>query len=241
MCKKLINRNLIQRKSRDQKGELCDASEAQQEEARVLFFPSKDSANEKHWTLGLLQLSQLPFLLYKSILLPLPHGDLPESCHGCRLWNAVLGWSHINQFLLEKLLAAYLFQVNKCIVVWEGNTLLWLSFGLCIWHDRLLPSLGRLPIGISFSSSGILSCSFIWNIFLCYLSLSKLLCISVYVVSWLDFLTLENWFSVGNGLCVAAVHLPLIPQAVCSRGPLRELHGSFYCGRLTMWVVWWAW
>ena len=88
MCKKLMNRNLIQRKSRDQKGALCDPSEAQQEEARVLFFPSKDSANEKHRALGLLQPSQLPFLLYKSILLSLPRGDLPESCHDCRLWNA---------------------------------------------------------------------------------------------------------------------------------------------------------
>ena len=119
---KWLSSSSIQRKSRDQKGELCDASEAQQEKTRVLFFPSKGSAIEKHWTLGLLQPSQLPFLLYKSIHLPLPRGYLPESCQGCRLWNAVLGWSHINSFLLEKLLAAYLFQVNKCMVICGGET-----------------------------------------------------------------------------------------------------------------------
>ena len=47
-------------------------SRAQQQEERVLFFPGKDSANEKPWTLYLLSnIFQLSFHLCKSILLPL--------------------------------------------------------------------------------------------------------------------------------------------------------------------------
>ena len=50
-------------------------SRAQQEEERVLFFPGKDSDNEKPWTLCLLSnILQLSFHLCKSILLPLPCG-----------------------------------------------------------------------------------------------------------------------------------------------------------------------
>ena len=44
----------------------------------------------------------------------------------------------------------------------------------------------------------------------------------MYVVSWLDFLTLENWYSVGDGLHIAAVYSPLIPQAICSRVPPKR-------------------
>ena len=64
------------------------------------------------------------------------------------------------------------------------------------------------------------------------LPLSKLLCISVYVVSGLDFLTLENWSSVGKGLRIAAVHLPLILQAICSRVPSKRAAWVF--------LLWWA-
>ena len=40
-----------------------------QEEKGHLYFPNKDSANEKPWTL-LRQPIQLPFPFYKSILIP---------------------------------------------------------------------------------------------------------------------------------------------------------------------------
>lgn len=43
-------------------------SRAQQEE-RPLLFPGKDSANEKPWTPGSLQPSQLPCPLYERVLL----------------------------------------------------------------------------------------------------------------------------------------------------------------------------
>ena len=54
----------------------------------------------------------------------------------------------------------------------------------------------------------------------------------MYVVSWLDFLTLENWSSVGKGLRIAAVHLPLILQAICSRVPSKRAAWVF--------LLWWA-
>ena len=60
----------------------CKDSRAQQEEERLLFFLGKDSANEKPWTLCLLQPSQLPFPLYKTLLLPLPFRDLHVALHG---------------------------------------------------------------------------------------------------------------------------------------------------------------
>ena len=62
----------------------CGDSRAQQEEERLLLFPGKHSANEKPWTVCLLQPSQLPFALHKSILLPLLCGDLQVAHHGCR-------------------------------------------------------------------------------------------------------------------------------------------------------------
>lgn len=64
----------------------CEDSGAQQEED-TLFFPGKDSANEKPCTLCLLQPSQLPFTLYKSILIPLlcrgfaHHGSFAHVAH----------------------------------------------------------------------------------------------------------------------------------------------------------------
>ena len=67
----------------------CHDSKAQGEEERHCF-PGKDSANEKPWTLCLLQPSQLPFPLFKGILLPLLCQDLYLSCHGCRPQIAIL-------------------------------------------------------------------------------------------------------------------------------------------------------
>ena len=91
----------------------CDDSRAQQEEEKLLFFPGKDSANEKPWTLCLLQPCQLPFPLYKRVLLPLLCGDLYVACHGCRSQITILCWSRINPSLLERYLTVHLFQVSK--------------------------------------------------------------------------------------------------------------------------------
>lgn len=59
----------------------CDRSRDQQEGGGLLFSPSKDAASEKPRPLCLLQ---LPFPLYKRVLLPLPWGNLHMACHACR-------------------------------------------------------------------------------------------------------------------------------------------------------------
>ena len=46
-------------------------TQVQKEEERLLLFPGKDSANKKSRTLCLVWPSQLPFLLYRSVLPPL--------------------------------------------------------------------------------------------------------------------------------------------------------------------------
>ena len=52
-----------------------DKNRAQQEKERILFFPGKDSANEKPWTLCFLQPSQLPFSpSIKVFSFPCPEG-----------------------------------------------------------------------------------------------------------------------------------------------------------------------
>ena len=68
----------------------CDKSKAQQEEEGLLFFPGKDSANEKLRTLHLLQSSQLFFFFPLSQgILSLPCGEL-HLAHGGRLQDAIL-------------------------------------------------------------------------------------------------------------------------------------------------------
>ena len=68
--KKLINRNL--KKGRPEWRGLMpyDYSRAQHKEDRLLFFPGKDSADEKPWILCLLEPSQLPFPSYKVFSFP---------------------------------------------------------------------------------------------------------------------------------------------------------------------------
>ena len=68
--KKLINRNL--KKGRPEGGGLMpyDYSRAQHKADRLLFFPGKDSANEKPWILCLLEPSQVPFPSYKVFSFP---------------------------------------------------------------------------------------------------------------------------------------------------------------------------
>lgn len=48
----------------------CYDVRAQQEEEKFLIFPGKASANGKPWSPCLLELSQLPFSLYKSFSFP---------------------------------------------------------------------------------------------------------------------------------------------------------------------------
>ena len=79
------------------------------QEKRLLFFPGKDSANEKPWTLCSLQPSQLLFQSCKNILLSLPRRDLHVTCCGFRPQPGMLCWSWINSSLLEKYLEVYLF------------------------------------------------------------------------------------------------------------------------------------
>ena len=76
-CKIWINRNL-NTIGRPEEGALTPFkdSRAQQEEEKVLFFPGEDSANEKLWTLCLLQPSQLPFPPYKAFSFACYAGEL---------------------------------------------------------------------------------------------------------------------------------------------------------------------
>ena len=66
-----------------------DNSRTQQEEERLLFFPGKDSANDKPSTLfTIAPANSLP--LFISILLPLLCWHLHVACHGCRSQIAIL-------------------------------------------------------------------------------------------------------------------------------------------------------
>ena len=64
-------------------------------------FPSKDSANEKPRTLGVLWPFQLACPLCTNILLPLLGRDLHVAPHGCRPWTTILCWSQIKPSLLK--------------------------------------------------------------------------------------------------------------------------------------------
>ena len=60
----------------------CDDSRAQQEEERLLFFPGKESANEKPWTLLCYNLPNFLFLPTKVFSCP---------CHvGTCMWLAMV-------------------------------------------------------------------------------------------------------------------------------------------------------
>ena len=74
-------------------------------------FLARSQPMKSHgWALCLLYLSQLPFPLHKSVLLPFPCGNLYMAHHGYRPWTAVLYWSQINPSFLEKNLAVYCFR-----------------------------------------------------------------------------------------------------------------------------------
>ena len=79
----------------------CCHSRAQMEEDRALLS-FQHSANKKPWAACLLQPSQLPFPFYERVLLPPLCEDLYVAHNGCRPQIAILCWSQINSFLLEK-------------------------------------------------------------------------------------------------------------------------------------------
>ena len=91
----------------------CDGNRAQQKE-ETFFFPSKELASEKPWTLCVISL------------------PTSFSYHGGRPRIAILRWSQINPSLLEKHLLVYLFQINKSnyqvTLLWIGH-LAWI-FGI---------------------------------------------------------------------------------------------------------------
>lgn len=63
-----------------------------------------------------LQPSHLPFLFCK--IIPFLCGDLHVTHHGCRPWIAILYWSWINSYLLDKYLTVCLFDRS---VYWQVN------------------------------------------------------------------------------------------------------------------------
>ena len=116
-----------------------------------------------------------------------------------------------------------------------------LSFHLELYLlDHLSPS-------TSFSSYGVLPCSFVWNMFLCYLTLLNLL--FLFLVCWLGFSILEKWSFVGDILCISAPYSPLVTRAICSRdAPMWAvwvllLWRANYCGQSLVSVAgsWFGW
>lgn len=79
-------------------------------------------------------------------------------------------------------------------------------------------------------SSGVLSCSFVKNIFPCCLILFKFLFIFYVCGRFVMFLFLEKWPSVGDVLCVPAVYSSLVTQWPVPAGPRV---GSDLCCRLS--------
>ena len=104
------------------------------------------------------------------------------------------------------------FSLNSNFSLCSSNLLLIsLDIFTIITLDSLL---GRLPsCPLVSCCSGVLSCSFSLNTFLCYL-----IFIAMFVVGWLHFLTVEKWPSVGDILCVPATYSLLVTRATCSRG-----------------------
>ena len=86
MCKKLISKTLSRTARLEGVLMPCDNSRAQKEEECILFFPGKDSIRVSLFSLA----PQLPFPIYKSVFLPLPHGDLHVAHHSCRPQTAFL-------------------------------------------------------------------------------------------------------------------------------------------------------
>ena len=104
------------------------------------------------------------------------------------------------------------FSLNSNFSLCSSNLLLIsLDIFTIITLDSLL---GRLPsCPLVSCCSGVLSCSFSLNTFLCYL-----IFIAMFVVGWLNFLTVEKWPSVGDILCVPTTYSLLVTRATCSRG-----------------------
>ena len=80
-----------------------DGNTTRQEENSI-FFPGKDSANEKPWILGLQQPSQLPFPLYKRASLPLPFRGLAGGLPWLQTPIAILCLSSINPIFVREII-----------------------------------------------------------------------------------------------------------------------------------------
>ena len=113
-----------------------------------LSILEEDSTNEKPCTLFMVAppTPQLPFLLYKSILFPLPCGNL----QGWGTQIIILCKSWMNPSLLEKCLAVYLFLVNRFLAP-HSSTLAW----KIPWMEEpgRLQSMGSLRVGHHWATS----------------------------------------------------------------------------------------
>lgn len=136
----------------------CENSRSQQEEER-LFFPGKDPANEKLWTISYSPPKVL-FTLYKRVHRLFLHSNLHEVSQGCRLQIAIFCWSWINPYSLQKYLA-----VHICF----RSTFLW-SLGDQRRPSKALglvnkwvqdPRLNSLSLTAFFTKAGVWS-SFSW-------------------------------------------------------------------------------
>ena len=112
-CKnKLINQQKSQLNSVGSSFVPCYYSKAQWIEKRLLFFPGKDSANAKPWTV---LTTVFPTSLFKESTFPCKqYQEFHMAHHSWKPWNAISCWSWANLFLLEKYMEVYLFQVSRC-------------------------------------------------------------------------------------------------------------------------------
>ena len=74
-------------------------------------FPARTQPMKRHG-LCLLQPSQLPFVLCKRVLLPVPLGACTW-LHGGRPWTAILCWSQINPFCWRNIWQSVCFRSTK--------------------------------------------------------------------------------------------------------------------------------
>ena len=109
----------------DQKGELSQTAmiaEPNRKKKDSSSFLERTQPMKSHGLLVHYKPFQVPFPLYKSVLLPLLCRDLHVALHSCRPQIAILCWSWINPSFLEKYLAVYLFYVNTSSTFLSSNS-----------------------------------------------------------------------------------------------------------------------
>ena len=190
----------------------CDDNRVQQEERR-LFFPGKDSANEKPWNLCLLQPSQLPFPPYESGLLPFPCRDLRVAFRCCRPRIAILCWSQLKPSLLEKYLMVYLFRVNKSNL----STCSFMDCAFGVISMESFPKPRSQKFFLMFSSRSliiILSCTFKPMIHFC-----------IWCVVRIEFHFLKIWIS----SCYSTICRKTIPSSLNTFTSLSKISYPDVC------------